>query len=212
MNQDYLTVLALRKVLESASDGMGLARSVASELSGVGPLGGETSRLILLGFPLPLALRPISMGRSEEASILASLIVSAPRSSTTLVGRSGTALAGTLEKWIRAKESSRLQQKALRFRSLITSAILGAVTAMVASLGPLVSNLNFMAAVPASSPAVLLCCAGAMAGISSAMLGLYMSGRGFYLNLIATLGAFTLVGLLASPLAGMSAAGLWGVK
>ena len=211
MNADLNSILALKKVLESASNGMGMAQSVARELSAVRPLGSESVRLILLGHPLHLALRPLVESGSQEVSMLASLVVSARRSSSVMVGHSGGMLADTLERWVKTKESAKLQQRALWFRSLVTCGVLGAVSAMVASLGPLVSGLDFTGTPPASTAALVYAAAG-FTGISSCMLGLFMSGRRFCLNVAVTLGVFGVVSLLASPLASVSAVSLWGVK
>jgi hypothetical protein len=212
VNSELARILALKKVLESASEGMGMAQSVAREFRRGEPLGRESARLVLLGYPLALALRPLIRSECEEVSMLASLIVSAPRSSTTLIGRSGGILAGILERWVKAKESGKLQQKALRFRSLVTCGVLGAVTAMVASLGPLVGSLDFTGTASPVSSALLLDTAAGLTGISSSMLGFFMSGRGFYLNVVVALGVFILVSALASPLANVSTISLWGVK
>jgi hypothetical protein len=212
VNADLVRILALKKVLESASEGMGMAHSVAKELRRIRPNGSESARLVLLGHPLAIALRPLIESGSEEVSMLASLIVSAPRSSSAMIGRSGGILAGTLERWVGAKESGKLQQKALRFRSLVTCGVLGAVTAMIASIGPLVGSLDFTGTSQAAGSTMLLYAAAGLTGISSFMLGLFMSGRSFYLNVALALGVFTLVSTLASPLANVPAVSLWGVK
>ena len=212
MDTDFGSVLALRKVLESASDGMGMAQAVARELRAVRPLGSRSARLVLLGYPLREALRPLVESGSEEISMLASLIVSAPRSSSVRIGRSGGILADTLERWVKTKESAKLEQKALRFRSLVTCGVLGAVAAMVASLGPLVGGLDFTEASPVVGTAALVYAAAGFTGISSSMLGLFMSGRGFYVNVAVALGVFGAVCALASPLASVSTISLWGVK
>jgi hypothetical protein len=212
VNTELVRILALKKVLESASEGMGLAQSVARELRRVEPPESESARLVLLGYPLAVALRPLVESGCEEVSMLASLIVSAPRSSSEIIGRNGGILAGTLERWVKARESGKLQRNALRFRSLVTCGVLGAVTAMVASLGPLVGSLDFAGTSPTTGSATLLYSAAGLTGISSFMLGLFMSGRSFYLNVAVALGVFTLVSALASPLANVSTVSLWGVK
>ncbi len=159
-----------------------------------------------------MALQPLVRSKSEEVSMLASLIVTAPRSSTTLVGASGDALAGTLERWAKARENTRLENRVFRFRSLITSGVLGAVTAMIASLGPVVANLNFESAAAAAGGGSILYAAAAYAAIAAGMLGLFMSGRGFYANVAVALGVFALVSALASPVASVQPISLWGVK
>jgi len=199
-------------VLESAGEGMGMAQALVRELRNVEPLGTETARLLLLGFPLPVALGHFTPAKSEEVSMLAALVVSAPRSSSTLVGKSGGVFAGTLERWVKARESGKLEQNAMRFRSIITSAVLGAVSAMIASLGPMVGSLAFAGASAPVNPANFLYAAAALTGVSSGMLGLFMSGRGFYVNVGVSLAVFAFVCALASPLAAFSSTALWGVK
>jgi hypothetical protein len=112
---------------------------------------------------------------------------------------------------VKAKESARLEQKVLKFRSLITSAVLGAVTAMVASLGPIVGNLSFTS-MPVVSPDALLPAAAGMTAMSSGMLGFFMSGRRFYTNVVVSLASFLLVCAIVSPLVSIPSITLWGVK
>jgi len=212
MNADLSMLLSLRRVLESAGGGKGMSRSLVEELAGVRPLGTESARRLLLGFPLSNSLRPLVERGSDEVSILASLIVSAPRSSISLVGRSGGFLAKTLERWVKVKENSTLEHRVMKFRSLVTSGVLGAVTAMVASLGPLVGSLDFSSIAPPVNSLTFIVAAAAMTAISSGMLGYFMSGRGFYLNLVASLLLFSAVSVLVAPLVSIPSLTLWGVK
>jgi hypothetical protein len=212
MNQDLSMILSLRRVLESAEEGMGISQSMVRELGVASPPGSSAARMLLLGFPLTKALRPLIQGKSEEASILASLIVSVPRSSASLVGKNGEALAMTLERWVEARESTRQEHQVMTFRSLLTSGVLGAVTSMTASLGPVVGNLGFTGSTPASNPSAMLAAAAAMTAIGSGMLGYFMSGRRFYLNVATAIAVFATVSYLVSPLASFASAGLWGVK
>ena len=209
MNPDLTMVRSLRKVLESASEGKGVARSVVEELRGVPPPYCRAAAMLLLGHPLRTSMGPLSESSSAEAAMLSSLIVASPRSSAPLVGRKGVALAATLERWVEAREGRRLEDKVMRFRSLITSGVLGAVTAMFASLGPLVGSLNFGGASPAVDPTTLLVGGATMAAMGSAVLGYYMSGKGFPLNVAVTLGVFAAVGAAASPLVSLTPAVLW---
>ncbi len=211
MNPDLAMVYSLRRVLESAESGMGMSRSIVKELGGTAPSGRDSARMLLLGFPLEVSLRQLNEDESEEVAMLASLIVSAPRSRTVLVGRSGGELAATLERWVRLRENRRLEQKVMRFRSVITSGVLGAVTAMVATLGPLIGNLNFAAPSLQGTAGILPAAAG-MTAISSGMLGLFMSGRKMFVNVAVALAVFAAVSTLASPLASIPSVTLWGVK
>lgn len=212
MNQDLATVLSLKSVLESASEGAGMSRSVVEKLSEAHSHGRESAKLILLGFPLPVALRPLLESPSPEVSMIASLAASAPRSSAVTVGKTGRALASTLGGWVRSRETRKLEMKVLRFRGLIASGVLGAVTAMLATLGPLVGSLDFTSPGQSVGAVPLLYAAGAMACLSSAMLGMYLSGRGLVANVSLTLVVFAVVAVASSPLASIPAVGLWGIK
>jgi len=211
MNRELTMVQSLRRVLESAGSGAGMCNSLVKELGPLDPIGRGAARMLLLGFPLSVSLRPLADAESEEVGMLASLILSSPKSSTALVGRRGEKLASTLERWVKLKENWRLEQKVLRFRSLMTSGVLGAVSAMVGTLGPLVGSLNF------TGPAVqgmgnLLPAAAALTAVSAGMLGLFMSGRGMFVNIAVALAAFLAVSTIASPLANLPTVSLWGIK
>jgi hypothetical protein len=211
MNPDLSLVFSLRRVLESAGEGKGMAQSIVEELRASKP-SADTARMILLGLPLQISLAPLVWGESKEVSMLASLIIGTPKSSAFLVGKNGEAVSLTLERWLKAKENSKLESRVMRFRSLVASGVLGAVTAMVASLGPLVSSLSFSDAQPPVDAGTLLLAAAGMTAVSSGMLGMFMSGRRFYPNVLVALGAFAIVGFLVHPLASVPIVSLWAVK
>jgi hypothetical protein len=196
---------SLGRALKSAGEGKGLARSVAEELRTAGPLGEEGARRILLGHPLARALRPLMEGGGEEVSMLASLLVSAPRSSAPLVGRSGEALAVTLERWVKARENEVLEQKVMRFRSLVTSAVLGGVMGMLAALGPMVGGIGLGIGIGAGTggTGALVYGAAALTALGSGMLGAYMSGRRFFVNVALSLAVFAAISAAAAPLAAL---------
>lgn len=209
MNPELFLVRSLRRILESSAEGKGVARSVVEEFRRSPPPWSQAARMLLLGHPLRTSMAELLESRSAEAAMLASLIVASPTSSALLVGKRGESLAATLERWVKAKETRRLEEKVMRFRSVVTSAVLGAVTAMIASLGPLVGNLNFEGTAPPVHPMTLLAGSAALAAIGSGVLGSYFSGKGFPLNVAMTLGAFALVSVAVSPLGGLTPATLW---
>jgi hypothetical protein len=212
LTKDLQTILSLKRALESARKGMGISQALLREFSRSKAEGREVARLLLLGFPLKKSLSPMSDKGTEEVSMLSSLVVGAPRSSVSVVGRSGMMLATTLESWIRERENRILEQKVMRFRGFVTSGVLGAVTAMMASLGPVVGNLNFLTNAAQSGGGDLLIWAAGLAGVSSGMLGLYLSGRGFVLNVVIALSTFALVASAVAPLTNIPALSPWGVK
>ena len=174
--------------------------------------GSEVARSLLLGFPVKKSLRLFVDGGSAEVSMLSSLILGSQRSSVHRLGGTGTVLASTLEKWIRAKENRSLEQKVMRFRGFVSSGVMGAVTAMMASLGPVVGNLSILTNSAPSRGGDLLAWAAVMAAIGSGMLGLYLSGRNFIFNVVVTLCTFALVAAAVAPLANVPILSPWGVK
>lgn len=211
MNPELSMVLALRRVMESVEEGRGMAQALARELGGVGPVGLGAVRRILLGFPFSISLRSLEEGKSEEVAMLASLLISASKSNTSLVGRNGEAVSHTLEGWLKLKENSKLEHRIMRFRSMVTSAVLGAVCATVATLGPLLGNLDFTTQAR-PDPGSLLFFAAGMTIISSGMLGFFMSGSRFFANVALSLSVFGFVWALASPIASIPIVPLLGVK
>ncbi|MDA4121020.1 MAG: hypothetical protein OK404_01270 [Thaumarchaeota archaeon] len=212
MRGDLSMILTLRKVLQSVGNGRGIAESIVRELAGEGNDGRAAARSVFLGLPLPSALRPLIDGKSREVSMLASIIVESSKGSAPLGGKKGEALSYTVERWVKARENNRLEEKVQRFRSLIASGVLGAVSGMIATLGPLLGSFgNGFLGLP-SGQSELLYCAAAMTVTSSAMLGLFTAGRGFYVNVFVSAAAFGFVSFLMAPLAALPAVPLWGVK
>lgn len=197
--------------MEAVEEGRGIAQALVRELREVGPVALETARQILLGFPFPVSLRPLTETKAEEVVMLASLLISASKSNATLVGRNGEAMSHTLEGWLKLKENSKMEHKVMMFRSMVTSGVLGAVCATVATLGPLLGNLDFTTQTR-PDPGALLYFAAGMTVISSGMLGYFMSGSRFFANIGLALSVFVLVWSLASPIASIPTIPLLGVK
>jgi hypothetical protein len=212
MNRHLRVLLLLRKVLMEVGSGRGVAgalvtvfRRTESGLNGV-------ARATLLGYPPAESMRLLVHDEGPEVGMLASLVVNGARGDAKLVGRRGERLSLTLESWIKGREARRMEQKVIRFRGLIVSGVLGAVLGMLSSVGPLVGGLSFTTPLPPTDPIFVEAAAAAMACMSSAMLGLFMSGRGFLVNVASTLAVFALVTVAVSPLTSISPQNLWGIK
>jgi hypothetical protein len=211
MMDDLSMLLSLRKVLESAGEGRGVAESAVRELRGAGRPGEEAAARVLLGMPLGMSLRPLQEGGGSEVSMLASLIENSRKSSASRVGKGGEALSYTLERWAKEKENRLLTAKVMSFRSLISSGVLGGICSMVATLGPVLGSLNFLTR-GATTETGLVYAAATMVFLSSGMLGLFTSGRRFYQNVMVSAVAFFIVHLLVAPLADVSGVSLLGIK
>jgi hypothetical protein len=210
MDKDLSVILSLRRVLETVAEGRGVSQSTVRELRNQEE-GAEVARLALTGLPPSKSYASLMSSKSEEAAMLASLIVGAPMSSASLVGLRGSSLSGTFERWAKLRENARLEWKVVRFRGLVTSGVLGGVMAMIAAIGPLVGALDFASGMP-TGPSSLPTAAAAMTVVSSSMLGIFMSGRGFLVNVAVSLAFFVAAYSLASPLASSGANPVWGIK
>lgn len=212
MSGELSTVLALRRVLQSVANGRGIAESIVRELPHDARGGEESARSVLLGLPLQVALQSVTNGASSEVSMLASIVVQLAKISAPLGGKNGEALSYILERWVKVRESNRLEERVQRFRALIASAVLGAVTAMISTLGPLLASFGSGGLGVSQGSSNFLYAGFAMAISSSAMLGVFISGRRFYLNVSVTVATFALVSLLVAPLAELPSISLLGIK
>ena len=212
MNSSLDVLMLLRRVLAEVGGGRGVSGALVMVFSGAGRGLDSVARASLLGYPPREALRSLMRGEGREVAMLASLVVNGARGNARLAGTKGERLSVMLEDWIKAREGRRLEQKVVRFRGMIVSAVLGAVLGMVSSVGPLVGGLSFTAPLPAADPVYIGVASAAMAGLSSGMLGLYMSGRGFVVNVAAALIAFGLVTAGVSPLTSAASTNLWAIK
>ena len=169
------------------------------------------ARRVLLGLPVEAALSPLTEGGSRELAMLAGLLSRASTASTEAVGMRGERLSVTLERWLRRREARRMEQRVMQMRCHIMAAVLGAVVAMLASLGPMVATLNVLTqTAPAANGRLLLWSSGAMVCASSATLGIFMSGRRFMLDVAIALTTFALVCYAAGPLVALPVVSLWG--
>ncbi len=182
-------------------------------LPGSGAAGVDVARRIMLGYPVSASLEPMLSGSDEIAS-LALLLGAGEGSSAKSLGRSGERVSLLLEGWIKLRESRKLEARVQRFRSLIVSCVVGGVSAMIATLGPMLSSLySTTTALSGGGGAGLTLYAGAaMAATSSAMLAIYVSERRFYLNVALSLISFVAVWGFVSPLASFTISPLWLAK
>jgi hypothetical protein len=205
-------MMRLRRVFTATSEGKGLAAALVETFSGAEGVGREVARRVLLGFPVQVALRPIVDDNSRELSMLARLLANSSSASARLVGAKGERLSIVVERWLKMQEEREMENRVMQVRSHIMAAVLGAVVAMLASLGPLVASLNFSSPAPQVGSAPLLLFSAAMVTASSVMLGLFMSGRRLYIDVLISLAAFALVAGAVAPLASVPTVSLWGIK
>lgn len=212
MNRDLRVLFSLRLASSAMGRGKGLAGALVTAFRRERGELRSIARNTLLGFPPELSLAPLVHSSSAEIAMLSALIATSAAGSTEAVGRKGEGLSLTLERWLKAREARRLQQRVYRLRGLIVSAVLGGVSGMISTLGPIVGGLSFSGPTTAADPLVIQLFAGSMALLSSAMLGLFISGKGFVANVGITLVIFGIVSVAVAPLTAVAVPIQWGIK
>jgi hypothetical protein len=212
VTRELEVLLSLRTVLAEMASGRGVAGALVTVFSPKRLGLGGVARATLLGYPPRVSMKPLMQAEGPDVAMLASLIVEGAKGDVGFVGKKGVGLSLGLEKWVKAREGRRMEQNVMRFRSLIVSGVLGAVLAMVSAVGPMVGGLGFTAQSSPLDPTLIRATAGAMACLGSAMLGMFMSGRGLLLNVGATLLAFGVASAAVAPLASFGGQSLWGIK
>ncbi len=211
MNKSLGRILQLKRVLASIGSGRGISGSIVLAFRDSQGKGKDAARKVLLGQPPRRSMALLASDESTEVGMLASLIALSSGSDVATVGKKGAELSAILERWLKAKEARVMEARVLQMRGFIMSAVLGAVMAIMSALGPVVSTSSlFGGASPAGS--LLYYAAGTMVAVSSSMIGLFMSGRGFYLNLMLALSVFWVTLSASSPLVSIPAVDLWGIK
>jgi len=212
MNKKLARMQLLKRVLASVSAGRGVSASVVLALrKGKGPER-LAARLVLLGHPPRESMASIVSDESRELGMLASLLAMASGSSATAIGRKGSELAVLMERWLKASEERAMEARVFQMRGLIMSAVLGAVMATVSALGPLVGASGFLNGGEAIAGPALSFASAAMVVVSSSMLGFFLSGRHFYLNLALAVGVFWLALSVSPPLTTVPSLGVWGLN
>jgi hypothetical protein len=212
MSKTLARIQLLKKVLASVGAGRGVSASVVLAFRGGGGAERLAARMVLLGHPPRRSMASIVSDQSRELGMLASLVTMASGSNLAAIGRKGSEFSALMERWLKAKEERLMEQKVFQMRGLIMSAVLGAVMATVSALGPLVGAGELFAGGGTSAGPALNYASAAMVVVSSSMIGLFLSGRRFYLNLVLALAVFSLALSASSPLAPVPTVSLWGIK
>lgn len=211
MNKTLGSLILLKRLLASVSSGRGVSGSIVVAFKGAKRNERSAARMVLLGHPPRTSLASIAPYESREVGMLASLVTLGSGSDVVLLGKKGLELSTILERWLKAREARLMDARVMQMRGFVMSAVLGAVMAIVSALGPIVSTSTLLGPTAPIGPS-LDYASGAMVVVSSSMIGLFLSGRRFYLNLALALGVFWLALSAASPLSSIPDARLWGIK
>ncbi len=211
MNPELELMRRLRKVLDSLVEGKGVAQSLVTELRSERGSGIDVARLTLLGHPLGVSMARLMADASEEVSMLASMVIWSSRGNVRLTGERGRDLSVVLERWMKVKENEKMERRVMAYRGLIASAVLGAMTAMIAGLAPLLGSF-ILTRETASSSGALVPAAAVLSALSSAMLGYYFGGRYFPAFVAVSMAAFAVASTAIGSLVSVPTVTLWGIK
>jgi hypothetical protein len=197
----------LRQVLRLSSQGKGVAASVVETfMESDRPGERDMVRKIALGHPVRESVRSLTPGKKSAETYTSDLmlfVVEQAKVDAAEASRRADRLTALFEHWIWMTRQRGIEQKVLETRSVMVSAILGGVTAMVACLAPVLSGFQLSLteaqtaqAVPAYSPYL-----GILFVLPAAsFLGIFFSRRRAYLNVLAASGAYLMVAYFFGPL------------
>jgi len=212
LNKRLARLQLIKRVLASIGSGRGVSTSIVLALRQGEGAERLAARKVLLGLPPSKSMAPIVSDESKELAMLASLVTMASSSNVAAIGKKGTDLSNLLERWLKAGEERAMEAKVFQMRGLIMSAVLGALMATVSAIGPLVASSNFlMGGTVAAAPSLYLF-SGTMVAASSSMLGIFLSGKRFYVNLALGLGVYLVASFAAAPLSSVTGMNVWGIK
>lgn len=197
----------LRQVLRLSSRGKGVAASVVETFRESGRRGEmEMVRGILLGHPVGEAMRSLESDRKGGDTYTRDLmlyVVEQAKVDAAEASKRADKLTTLFEHWIWMKRQRAMEQKVMETRSIIVSAILGGVTAMVSSLAPVLST--FQLSLSETQPYAPASAYSPYWGIlfvlpAASFLGLFFSARRAYLNVLAAGLAYLVVTYFFGPL------------
>ncbi len=191
----------LKQVMKLSARGRGIAASIV-ETFGKSRQAQEVDavRSILLGKPLEESAVGIAAGDGPSSDLLLFLLRQA-KVDATEAGKRADKLAVLFEHWVRAKQQRLVDQRIMETRSLMVSAILGGVTAMVACLAPVLSSFQISFTLqPPTSPGYSQYLGLFFVIPGSFFLGLFFSPRRALLNVLVSASVFALVVYLFGPL------------
>jgi hypothetical protein len=189
----------LRRVLRLSSHGKGVAASIVESFqeSRVQEEK-EMVRQILLGAPAEMAVSGLVSNDDPSRDVLTYLVDQAKVNAVEASKRADR-LTYLFERWLWKKQERLVDKRIMETRSLLVSAILGAVTAMVSVLAPVLASFQLALGTPPSQAAPTYL--GVLFVIpASSFLGYFFSTRRALLNVGLSLLAYALVTYLFAPL------------
>lgn len=195
-----------RQALRFCVRGRGVAASVVAAFRDSDAIGERAMvRKIMLGQPVSRAVQALPQGRDSTSSTrdLMLYVVEQAKVDAAEASRRADRLTVLFEHWIWMTRQREMDQKVMETRSILVSAVLGGVTAMISSLAPLLAGFHLsltLTQTPPSQPPF-----SGYLGIlfvipAASFLGVYFSRKRAYLNVIVACGAYLAVSYFFGPL------------
>ncbi len=198
-SQELVRMGKLRQVLKMTAHGKGMAASIVETFRGSRvEEEREMVRQILLGNPVEQSVAGLISVNDHSREILLYMVNQAKVNAVEASKRADK-LTSLFEHWVWMKQQRVVEQKIMETRSIMVSVILGAVTAMISALAPVLSSFQLtLGATPgAPSPSYL----GIMFVVpASSFLGVFFSPKRAYLNVAVSVVAYLLVTYFFTPL------------
>jgi hypothetical protein len=189
----------LRQVLRLAAHGRGVAASLVETFRETRvEQEEEMVRRILLGNPVERSAANL-ITRNDLSRDVLLYVINQAKVNAVEASRRADRLTSLFEHWVWMKQQRAVDQKIMETRSLLVSAILGAVTAMISTLAPILASFQLTLGAPQTPPSPSYL--GAIFVVPAALfLGVFFSPRRAYLNLVVSMFAFATVAYFFSPL------------
>lgn len=195
----------LRRVLKRSSKGLGLAAAFVGVFSSSkNAAERDAVKRILLGTPVTMAFAGLTKESGSSGELL-QFMATLARVSSTEASKGAEKLSSMFDRWTLLKEKRAMEKKVMAFRGVVVSAVAGVVVGMLSTLAPVISTFQItLGAAPKAAPSFSPY-EGAFFLLPSALcLGLFLSPRRPYLNMVVSLLAFVGVVYFLGPLASFS--------
>jgi hypothetical protein len=195
----------LRAVLKRSSRGLGLAAAFVGVFSRSNNASERDAvRMILLGTPVEMAFQGIVKDSGSSGELLQFVAMLAKVSSAE-ASRGAEKLSSMFDRWTLLKERRAMEQKVMAFRGLIVSVVAGVVVGMLSTLAPIISTFQIALGTAVKPPTSFSPYEGVVFLLPSALcLGLFLSPRRPYINVVLCVLAFAGVVYFFGPLASFS--------
>lgn len=198
-SKDIARMGKLRQVLRLCAQGKGIASAIVEAFgSSLADAEREMVRRILLGMPAEQATASLITARDASWEVLLYLVKQS-KVDAVEASRRADRLSSLFERWAWRRRQRLVEEHIMETRSIMVSAVLGGVTAMISAVAPVLASfqLTLGAPPPVPTPSYL----GVLFVVPAAsFLGYFFSPRRAYVNLAVSVAAYALAAYFFAPL------------